>query len=150
MKNLLYPRYRTIVLLDLLILIALPFTLQNFSGVHPVSIIIYLVSAYTLTATCLNLPAMIKRAKELVTGDELAAVRRFNVFMHKYKYTGMLLDSKEFRAEISLYEGLVINMLYAVMKGVSGWYYNSLWLISAGFYYLVFAVIRAMLAKISA
>lgn len=50
-----------------------------------------------------------------------------------------------FRAEVSLYPSLVINMLYAAVKMVSGILYGSVWFISLAVYYILLAVMRFLL-----
>lgn len=55
------------------------------------------------------------------------------------------LTDAAFRAEVSLYPSLVINLLYAAMKLVSGILYNSLWFITLAAYYILLAVMRFLL-----
>ncbi|MDE5782377.1 MAG: hypothetical protein K2I03_13015 [Lachnospiraceae bacterium] len=56
-----------------------------------------------------------------------------------------LLRDVRFRTEIELYQGFFINLLYIVMKLVSGIYYHSMWFISIAVYYILLAVMRFML-----
>lgn len=57
------------------------------------------------------------------------------------------LKDVRFRAQISLYQGFVINLLYIVMKMVSGIYYRSIWFISIAIYYILLAIMRFMLLR---
>lgn len=47
-----------------------------------------------------------------------------------------------FRAEISLYPGLFINLLYAGLKLFSGICYRSVWFGTLAVYYILLAVMR--------
>jgi divalent metal cation (Fe/Co/Zn/Cd) transporter len=94
----------------------------------------------------MNIAPLCRRIKELVTGDELAIVRGIKSLMRRTPLTRRYLESREFRAEVSIYAGLAVNLMYSLMKGLSGVWYRSAWLISVGVYYLIFAVIRFMLA----
>lgn len=58
---------------------------------------------------------------------------------------GRYLTDVAFRAEVSLYPSLVINMLYAAMKMVSGILYGSVWFITLSAYYILLAVMRFLL-----
>lgn len=50
-----------------------------------------------------------------------------------------------FKARVSLYFGLLINLAYIVMKLVSGIYYGSVWLIALAIYYIMLAITRVFL-----
>lgn len=47
-----------------------------------------------------------------------------------------------FRAEVSLYAGFLINLLYAGIKLFSGVFYKSVWFITLAVYYILLAVMR--------
>lgn len=47
-----------------------------------------------------------------------------------------------FRAEAGLYQGFVINLVYAGIKLFSGIYYQSLWFITLAVYYILLAIMR--------
>lgn len=50
-----------------------------------------------------------------------------------------------FRAEISLYPSLMINLLYAGVKLFSGIYYGSVWFLTLAVYYILLAIMRFFL-----
>lgn len=58
---------------------------------------------------------------------------------------GRYLTDVAFRAEVSLYPSLVINMLYAAVKMVSGILYSSVWFITLAAYYILLAIMRFVL-----
>lgn len=52
-----------------------------------------------------------------------------------------------FRAGVSLYQGFFINLVYIVMKLVSGILYRSTWFIALAVYYILLAVMRFLLVR---
>lgn len=55
------------------------------------------------------------------------------------------VEDVKFRTEISLGIGFTINLLYIVMKMVSGIYYRSTWFVALAVYYTLLAVMRLLL-----
>ena len=140
-------RYKYIVITDISALILTVFALKKLPPADPISVFAYLLSSYALATTVINLKPMLRRAKQLVTGDELALVRIIKSKMRAHETTRRWLEEKDFRAEVSLRSGLCMNLFYAVLKWSSGLYYHSAWLISVGVYYLIFALIRFVLLR---
>ncbi|MBQ8967237.1 hypothetical protein [Ruminococcus sp.] len=141
------PPVRVIVITDV---IAIPVTiavLAFLSPMNPISLFAYLLSAYALTISVIGFKRVIRRIRELMTGDEVKMIVRFRKLMHKNKLTALYLDSKDLRAEVSLYCGLAFNLLFATFKVTSGIHDGSAWLISIGFYYFAFAAARFMLTQ---
>ena len=147
LKALLFLPYKLILLLDLIAAPLIVYALSSLSETHPISLAAYLISAYALTVTAVNFKGIVRRLRELAKGDELALVRGVKALMRRNRYTARYLESREFRAETALYAGLCFDLLYAAIKGGSGLYYHSAWLISIGIYYLVFALIRFFLTR---
>lgn len=144
-KHILKPPLYVIVLCDIFALPVTVFALSALAPKNPVSLFAYLLSAYALTVTVISFKKLVRRIKELATGDELAAVRALKGFMRRYKYTGLYLESRDFRAETALYTGLAINLLYACYNGVLGIHNRSLWFVTLGVYFLLVGVIRFVL-----
>ncbi len=141
------PPVRVIVITDI---IATPITiaaLAFLSPMNPISLFAYLLSSYALTISVIGFKRVIRRIRELITGDEVKMIVRFRKLMHKNKLTALYLDSKDFRAVVSLYCGLAFNLLFATFKVASGILDGSAWLISIGFYYFAFAAARFMLTQ---
>lgn len=122
-------------------------SLKCLSETNPISYASYVLSAYALTVLCANLPRAIKRCKELIHGDEIKAIVSFRRFMNRYKYTALYLNNHEFRARVSLYSGLAINMFYAVFKCATGAVFRSAWLWAIGIYYVMLSAIRFTLLR---
>ena len=104
----------------------------------------YACSAYALVVTVTGFPhflAFIKRIRQRVSEHPL---------MQKLKSTsigGRYFSDVRFRSEVSLYQGLFINLLYIAMKLLSGIYYRSVWFIALAIYYLLLAAMRFLLLR---
>lgn len=104
----------------------------------------YLCSAYALIITITGFPHWIAFVN---------AVERYiheHPLMRKLRGTalgGRFFSDVRFRTEISLYQGLLINLLYIAMKIFSGIYYRSVWFIALAIYYILLAVMRFMLLR---
>lgn len=91
-------------------------SLAFLSPTNPISLIAYLLSTYALVITIIGLKRVCRRLKQLVKGDEIRAIVRFRQLMNRHKLTAMYLDSKDFRAEVSLYFGLAFNLCLRPLK----------------------------------
>ncbi len=104
----------------------------------------YICSAYALIITITGFPhfiAFTKSVRRYINGHPL---------MKKLQGTsigGRLFSDVRFRTEISLYQGLFINLLYIGVKMFSGIYYRSVWFISLAVYYMLLAVMRLLLLR---
>ena len=104
----------------------------------------YLASAYALIVTITGfvyISAAIDSAKEFVSGHPLMKKFRSTKVGEKY------MTDVRFRAGISLYQGFFINLLYIVMKLISGIMYRSTWFIALAVYYILLAVMRFLLVR---
>ncbi|MDE7244287.1 MAG: hypothetical protein K2O18_09990 [Oscillospiraceae bacterium] len=96
----------------------------------PLAYLSYAVSSYALIVV---LPGIFRAANNLW--------RRVN----RHPLGKRLTKDARFRAELSLTVGFAINLLYIVIKMVSGIYYRSLWFVSLAIYYALLAVMRLSL-----
>jgi hypothetical protein len=143
MRKILFPKVWVILVTSAIGFPLMIISLIFLSNTNPISYITYVLSAYALTVICVNFPRAKRRCKQLLHGDEIGIIR----LMRKYKYTNMYLESREFRAKISLYAGFAINCFYAVFKCVTGGIFHSAWLWAIGIYYIMLGSIRFMLLK---
>lgn len=146
-RSVIFPPAWVVVLCSLAGFPAMIISLIFLDSTNPLSCLSYVLSAYALTVLCTSLPRAIRRLKELICGDELKAVASFKRFMHRYKYTSMYLDDKQFRARVSLYIGLAVNLFYALFKCCTGAVFRSAWLWAIGIYYVVLSAIRFSLLR---
>lgn len=99
----------------------------------------YLASAYALTILGLGVPGLVRSARRWIADHPLARKIRSSPLSRRY------VGDIKFRTEVSLGIGFTINLLYIVMKLVSGIYYRSTWFISLAVYYTLLAVMRFLL-----
>jgi len=91
------------------------------------SYILYGLSAYSLTALCLKLPA---------------AVRMEKAWLRNHAKVEGLLNNKELHFKLELYFEQFINFAYGIFKIVSGVIVGSAWLGADGIYNFVQALIQ--------
>ncbi len=104
----------------------------------------YTASAYALIVTVTGLVYIhtaIGGVRKFVSDHPLMKKFRSTVVGEKY------LTDVRFRAGVSLYQGFFINLLYIVMKLVSGILYRSTWFIALAVYYILLAVMRFLLVR---
>lgn len=104
----------------------------------------YLLSAYALAIDIAALPRLRtflkKRAAHFRTHSRVLAALRKTSLGRKY------LDSPLFRTKLSLYQGMVVNLLYTVFRTVTGLWYGSVWFLSIATYHFLLGALRAYLA----
>lgn len=99
----------------------------------------YALSAYALAITVTGVVRMIKAVR--AGFGNYAVVRK----LLDHPFGGRYFTDAAFRAEVSLYPSLCINMLYAAVKMVSGILYGSMWLITLSVYYILLSIMRFLL-----
>ncbi|MBQ8596492.1 MAG: hypothetical protein IJ409_01760 [Lachnospiraceae bacterium] len=92
----------------------------------------YALSAYALTVVVAKMPPIVKKIR---------------AGLYSNRYSGKYLSEPELRAKISLYAGLAINTVYAVLKFLAGIYFRSVWLGAIAVYYIILSLIRFGLVK---
>ena len=65
---------------------------------------------------------------------------RLNAVIYRYK------NDLAFRGRVSLYQGMTMNLLYAVFRLLTGVRYDSVWFISMSVYYFALGLMKAYLA----
>ncbi len=103
--------------------------------------IAYLASAYAVAITVVGTPRIARRVYYKILHNpltqrvmEVSWIRRF-------------MEDVTFHTEISLYQGLLMNILYIVLKIWSGIHYRSLWFWSLAVYYVLLIVVRCLLLR---
>lgn len=97
-----------------------------------VSIVAYVVSAYTLTVACFRMPEIIRKIKQ---------------FLYSNKRSNLYLTDADVRARVSLNVGWLVNLGYSVFKLVLGIIYGSMWFLAEAEYYILLTVLRFWLIK---
>lgn len=99
----------------------------------------YLLSAYALIITVTGVVRIVRFVRRGI-GE--------NPFVRKVLGISLVdryLKEDIFRAEAALYQGFLINFLYAGVKLFSGAYYRSAWFATLSVYYVLLAVMRLSL-----
>lgn len=91
----------------------------------------YAFSAYVLALVCVRIARSAGHARQSIDTvmDRTPVVRRY-------------FTDVSFKMHVSLYSGLALNVLYAVMKFALGVCYRSVWFGTLAVYYLLLAVTR--------
>lgn len=104
----------------------------------------YTCSAYALIITITGFPhflAFINAVKRYIREHPLMRKLQGTAIGSRY------FSDVRFRTEISLYQGLVINLLYIALKLFSGVRYRSYWFIALAIYYILLAFMRFLLLR---
>ncbi|MBP3918213.1 MAG: hypothetical protein J6I50_03485 [Clostridia bacterium] len=107
----------------------------------PIAYVSYGLSAYAMGITTTGVIRVVKIIRGGIDNHPL--VKK----LLAHPIGGRYITDVAFRAEVSLYPSFVINMLYAVMKMVSGILYGSVWFITLSVYYILLAVMRLLLLR---
>lgn len=105
----------------------------------PPAYLSYLASAYALILLGLGVPGIVRSVRHWIECHPLTRKIRSIPLSRRY------VEDVRFRAEVSLGIGFTVNLLYIVMKMVSGIYYRSTWFIALAAYYTLLAVMRFLL-----
>ncbi len=98
-----------------------------------ISYFVYLISAYGLALIIFRVIIFLKRLVNFwATKSKLG---------HRYHNTMML------RAEISIFIGFILNLIYSLYKAVSGIVYHSVWFGAIAAYYIILTVTRFILLQ---
>lgn len=96
----------------------------------------YGLSAYAMVITVTGFTRIVKAIRNGIGRHPL--VKK----LLAHPLGGRYLTDAAFRAEVSLYPSLFINMLYATVKMASGILYGSVWFVTLSAYYILLAVMR--------
>lgn len=132
LRRLLYPGIALVIIFTVFSTVFLVYAFICLGEEHPVSGVAYFFSAYTLTVLVFNIIPIIKKGKNII---------------YQNPYTSRYLNEAELRARISLYTGLVVNLIYALFKLFTGVLYQSFWLGAVAVYYMVLFLIRFILLR---
>ena len=99
-----------------------------------ITIISYVVAAYTLTVWCIKAPDII----------------RFFKGFKDNRYARLWLDNERLRILVTLYGSLSLNSLYAIFQLGLGVFHNSFWFYSMAGYYIFLALMRLFLVRYTA
>lgn len=102
----------------------------------PLAYAAYGLSAYAMAITTTGIIRVVRAVRDGI--DEHPLVKKFRA----HPVAGRLLHDVAFRAEMSIYPSLCVNLFYAAFKLITGILYSSAWLITLAAYYALLAVMR--------
>lgn len=112
------------------------YVLANNMNYTVISYVAYTLSAYAMVITITGMAEVIRLIRHGIENHPfIRKVLKIPVLEKYFKEI-------QFRTETSLYQGLLINLLYVVLKLGSGIYYRSIWFGSLAIYYFLLAVMR--------
>jgi len=130
--KLLFPHKAVLIILTPISAAMVSYALA-FENVNPViAYTSYLISAYSLTTICMQIPCVINKFKH---------------FKNSNKYISHYTKNIKLKIKISLYNTLFINIVYSLINLGSGFYFRSFWFHSLAVYYCLLAVMRFFLLK---
>lgn len=133
MKKLLYPKTH-ILLIGLLTIIISLIYLILFNGFGTdISYVLYLIMTYFLIVICIRIYNVAKFKINRIIDN--------NKYLRKYK------NDHKLRYKISLFTSLILNIVYAAFKLISGIVFKSFWFISFALYYFLLIILRSNIAK---
>ena len=136
LKKLLYPPVWLVFLLAVLSGGALAAVFLRGWDSSPVAYGVYVLAFYSLTVLCIFCAAVLP-----------GAWRAYRAKIYASKLFGRYLTDPAFKARVSLYRSLAINLLYAAVNLVSGLLYKSVWFYILAAYYLNLSVMRFLLVR---
>lgn len=96
----------------------------------------YFLSAYALVITVTGITGTVRRARQGIGAHPLVRRALDIPLVDRYVKEDM------FRVKTALYQGFLINLIYAGVKLFSGVFYRSVWFITLAVYYILLAVMR--------
>lgn len=133
-KALLFPSVWIIALLVPISLTLLIYAFVFQTQTSVISIIAYVISAYTLTVVCFRLPKIIAFFKH---------------FKKENKLWLRWSSDARLRVNVSLYSSLIFNVAYAVFQLGLGLFHRSVWFYAMSIYYTFLGVMRFVLVRYS-
>ena len=100
---------------------------------HSVSYVVYCASALGL--------------HYIITGAILPAVSVLKKILMRSRYIRRYCEDPIFNSRVILYRGLLINILYALFKLITGVYYRSTWMIAISVYYITLIILKGRLVQ---
>lgn len=102
----------------------------------PLAYAAYGLSAYAMAITTTGIIRVVRAVRDGI--DEHPLVKK----VRAHPVAGRLLHDAAFRAEMSIYPSLCVNLFYAAFKLITGIVYGSAWLTTLAAYYALLAVMR--------
>lgn len=133
MKKFLYPKTHVLLIGLLTIITSLIYLIFFNDFGTSISYVLYLIMTYFLIVICIRIYNVVKS--------------KINRFIDNNKYLSKFKNDHKLKYKISLFTSLMINIVYAVFKLLSGIAFKSFWFISFALYYFLLIILRSNIAK---
>lgn len=133
MKKFLYPKTHVLLIGLLAIITSLIYLIFFNDFGTSISYALYLIMTYFLIVICIRIYNVVKS--------------KINRFIDNNKYLSKFKNDHKLKYKISLFTSLMINIVYAVFKLLSGIAFKSFWFISFALYYFLLIILRSNIAK---
>ncbi len=130
--RLLFPPIAIVIIAVPVAAALLTYTFAFGSTNEPIAYVSYFLSAYALTIVCAKTPKLMRRVSRMKTEN---------------KYINRYVTDVHLRVKLSLYCSLSINILYALLQLLSGFYYHSGWFYALSGYYALLILMRVFLLR---
>ncbi|MCI5923308.1 MAG: hypothetical protein SOR38_10615 [Oscillospiraceae bacterium] len=139
LRKLLYPPKEVLYFLSPVVFVALIFVFAvGKQGSWP-AYLIYSMSVYSLIILVAALLQCFRCIKKHISGSK--AVEKLSSYAAVNRY----LTDLSFKGKVSIYQGMTVNILYALFRTITGIMYSSVWFISMAVYHFVLYGMRAYL-----
>lgn len=130
LKAIFFPHVAIVALIALLSFLSLIYSIVRLEPLGHISIISYILSAYSVVAFCCTLPTLIKKLRRLASR---LAERREEADPAKIA---------QFKINVALYGTFFYNSVYAIFTLFLGLWHSSNWYLSIAAYYILLAIMR--------
>lgn len=137
-KNLLFPPLWVIIILSIISVSSLTIIFVKGLETSAVAYSVYVISFYWLCVVCTFFSLIFPKHYKIIKEKALS-----------YSFINKLLIDKLYRAHISLYASLAVNILYVAINIFSGICYKTAWFGILAVYYFILAFMRFLLIKYS-
>ena len=131
-KALLYPHIAIAIILFIVSAAAVPLAMVYLGIESVVSIVTYVISAYTLTVWCFRIPEVISSIKRFKSNNRL---------LIRWQ------EDERLRINVSLFATFALNVVFAIFQIVLGIVHSSFWYYSLGAYYVCLAFMRLFIFR---
>ena len=99
------------------------------------------MSAYTLVAFCIKIPAIVKKTRLMANKSKTIS------YVRNHDFTKRMVNDKLYRGKVNLYKGVITSVMFAVFKAVVGIIYRSVWFGAVSVYYIALSGMRYLLVR---
>ena len=143
--RILRPHVAWVFLLTLFSAAALIFTFITNREASVIGYAAYVISAYTTAVLVLNMPEISARTRSLIYSGGISV--RIKTLLRRSEFGNRYIDDMTYRAKVSLYFSLVMNLFYAAFKLAAGIHYASFWYGADAVFYIVLSAVRVLLLR---